>query len=73
MNRVSFDQGWHTQFLTKIQKLGGFRELAPMRRSASERAAISPKDEDLDEIHPRGRDCDECVRMALDLLPRSSR
>ena len=35
--------------------------------SASERAAISAKDEDLDEIHPLGRDCDDCVRMALDL------
>ena len=31
MNRRSFDQGWHTQFLTKIQKLDGFRELTPCR------------------------------------------
>ena len=25
------DQGWHTQFLTKFQKLDGFGELAPVR------------------------------------------
>ena len=31
MNRISFDQGWHTQFLTKFQKLDGFRELTPCR------------------------------------------
>ena len=40
-------------------------------RSASERAAISPNDEDCDEIHPLGRDCDDCIRMALDLWTTS--
>ena len=33
-NRMDFhslDQGWHTQFLTKFQKLNGFRELVAMR------------------------------------------
>ena len=31
MNPPSLDQGWHTQFLTKIQKLDGFGLLAPCR------------------------------------------
>ena len=31
MNPPSLDQGWHTQFLTKFQKLDGFRELTPCR------------------------------------------
>ena len=31
MNAVSLDQGWHTQFLTKFQKLDGFGELVAMR------------------------------------------
>ena len=31
MNRPSLDQGWHTQFLTKFQKLDGFGELVAWR------------------------------------------
>ena len=31
MNPPSLDQGWHTQFLTKFQKLDGFGELVAWR------------------------------------------
>ena len=31
MDFIGLDQGWHTQFLTKFQKLDGFGLLAPMR------------------------------------------
>ena len=34
MHPVSLDQGWHTQFLTKFQKLDGFGLLAPGRIGA---------------------------------------